>query len=396
MRVCAVWDSEYPWDVRVAKICRSLVRAGHEVHLVCRNRRREPRREVHDGISIHRLPAFPSPLNATFSFPAFLNPLWLHAVARVVREEQCDLVLVRDLPLALTGLLVGKASRRPVVLDFAENYPAMLGDFWPQNRRKPFNWIVRNPRMARAVERLAVALADHILVVVEEAAERLRALGVDDRKLSIVMNTPLPEWFRDAKSDSTRAEEGNPHFDILYLGFLDPARGVDIALRALPAVVRQIPRARLVVVGTGNHEVALRALAHQLGVADRVLFNGWVPRELTTGWIAASSVGIVPHHATESWMTTIPNKLFDYMVFGKPVLVSDARPVRRIVEAERCGLVFRDRDVTDFTEQLIQLAGPALRRALGSNGRQAVLERYNWEADEKTLLAGLEETLKGH
>lgn len=391
MRICKVWDDEYPWDVRVEKICRSLVSAGHQVHLVCRNRRREAIHEIRDGISIHRLRPLCRPLDAPLTFPAFFNPVWLSAIARVVRQQDCNLILVRDLPLALAGILVGRVTGRPVALDFAENYPAMLQDFWPRNRRQPFNWFARNPWLAGWVERIATRLADHILVVVQESFDRLRQLGVEPGRLSIVMNTPLPERFSGREPVALAAEASNPHFDIVYLGLLDPARGLETAIRAMPAITAKISNARLVIIGDGNHKNHLQDLALRTGNADRIHFKGWIPYDRAHEWIAAAHIGIVPHVTTVSWMTTIPNKLFDYMALGKPVVVSEAQPVRRIVENEQCGLVFRHGDARDFAAQILRLAEPGLRRFFGANGRRAVLERYNWLVDERALLESIEE-----
>lgn len=392
MRICKVRDDEYPWDVRVEKICRSLVRAGHHVDLVCRNRRREAVREDRDGVAIHRLPPMPLGADGPLTFPAFGNPVWLAAIARVVRRQRSDVILVRDLPLALAGILVGRLTRRPVVLDFAENYPAMLRDFWPVNRRQPLNWVARNPAVAAAVERVAVRHADHILVVVQEALERVRDLGVPEERLSVVTNTPLPERLVGLDARAREAEAASPTFDIVYLGFLDAARGVDTAIAAMPAVVARVPAARLVVIGSGGDEARLRALALSTGVGEHIRFAGWIPYEAAYEWIARSAVGLVPHRATPSWMTTVPNKLFDYMALAKPVVVSDARPVRRIVEREECGLVFPSGDAEGLAAQVIRLLDAGLRRRLGDNGREAVRARYNWSVDEKTLLGALETT----
>ena len=388
-----VWDSEYPWDVRVEKMCRSMVRAGHQVHLLCRNRRWEPTLEKDGEFWIHRLRLMPAMVSGVLTFPAFFNPVWLTAISRVVREQDCDLILVRDLPLALAGILVGRITGRPVIFDFAENYPAMLRDFWPANRRRLFNWIVRSPRIARWVEKVAIRLADHILVVVEESKERLQRLGVEAERLSVVMNTPLPDRFMVAGEKSPEAEASNPYFDVIYLGFLELARGVETAIQAMPAIAAKIPHARLIVIGSGSQEKYLHDLARRMKIADRVVFKGWIPYDRAHDWIVASSVGIVPHVATESWMTTIPNKLFDYMALGKPVVVSDVRPAKRIVEQEKSGLVFRSQDAEDFSLQVQRLADPVLRRFLGGNGRRAVVERYQWSFSEKILLDALERSL---
>src|SRR5262245_52159294 len=119
MTICKVWDADYPWDVRVEKIWRSLIRE-YEVHLVSRNSKRLPVYESLDGLHIHRLPVMsrvPVGLQQALSFPAFFNPLWIRAIWWTARQCGARVLMVRDLPLALTSLLVGRALGVPVILD---------------------------------------------------------------------------------------------------------------------------------------------------------------------------------------------------------------------------------------------------------------------------------------
>jgi glycosyltransferase involved in cell wall biosynthesis len=108
-----------------------------------------------------------------------------------------------------------------------------------------------------------------------------------------------------------------------------------------------------------------------------------------------SDIGLVPHHATESWNTTIPNKLFDYMSMGKPVIVSNAKPTQRIVEEERCGKVFREQDPDDLSRAIVELSDDVTREEMGQRGRDAVATRYNWSVDEERLLRALEVAVTG-
>jgi glycosyltransferase involved in cell wall biosynthesis len=128
-------------------------------------------------------------------------------------------------------------------------------------------------------------------------------------------------------------------------------------------------------------------------VSNGVEFRGWMDYEDALTYLARCDVGLVPHHVTESWQTTIPNKLFDYMSIGKPVLVSNARPAERIVREEGCGLVFPDRDAGALAEAIVALADPAVREACGQRGRDAIRRRYHWEADERRLLAAISNTV---
>jgi glycosyltransferase involved in cell wall biosynthesis len=392
MTICKVWDADYPWDVRVEKVSRSLGRE-HEVHLVCRNVKRRPVREQHDRLHIHRLPVMswaPARLHAALGFPAFFNPVWIRAIGRTVRRQRARVLVVRDLPLALTAVLVGRIARIPVVLDMAENYPAMIQDVWDAGRARLGDRLVRNPRLIGLVERLAVRLVDHILVVVDESRDRLAALGVPAHKMSVVMNTPTLERWHEVP---TRASHPPPSpadpLVIAYLGLLEAPRGLRTAIRAMREVRRRIPQARLMVIGSGRDAAGFREDARQAGVSDAVEFLGWLDYAEALRRLQACDIGLVPHHATTSWQTTIPNKLFDYMSLGKPVIVSDARPTKRIVTEEGCGLVFPDRDASALAEAIVALGDPALREACGRRGREAIAARYNWEADERRLLGAI-------
>ena len=391
--LCKVWDADYPWDVRVEKICRSLGRE-HEVHLVSRNLRRRSKFERYDGLHIHRLPVvpwLPDRLNAAMNFPAFFNPLWIRAILQTVRRCEARVLLVRDLPLALTSLLVGRLCRIPVVLDLAENYPAMIQDVWDSGRALIGDRLVRNPRLVRLVERIAVRHADHILVVVEESRERLLELGVPSSKMTVVMNTPELDRREEGVLEGGGGFEPRRRDDLLlvYLGLLEVPRGLGTAILAMREVRRQLPRARLLVIGSGRDEGFFREQARAAGVAECVEFRGWVPYAEALAHLSRCDVGLVPHHVTESWQTTIPNKLFDYMSLGKAVIVSNARPTERIVTQERCGLVFPDRDATALAEAIVALRDPSVREKCGRRGREAVHRRYNWEADEPRLLGAI-------
>lgn len=132
-----IWDGDYPWDIRVEKFCSALIEAGNEIHLVCRNLARRPREELYEGIHLHRLPFLPrwlGRLNAPFTFPAFFNPIWLANMYRHARAHACEVIIVRDLPMAPAAVLIGWLTRRPVIMDMAECYPEMLRSRWQHQR----------------------------------------------------------------------------------------------------------------------------------------------------------------------------------------------------------------------------------------------------------------------
>jgi len=398
MIICHIWDSDYPWDVRVEKICDSLAKK-HTVHLVCRNSKRRPRYERAQHLHIHRLPFLSERfggLNNLIGFPAFVNPLWIYEIWRTIRQTKTELIIVRDLPLALTAIGIGRLMGIPVVLDMAENYPAMIQDLWNRQGFSTLNLLVRNPSAIRLVERLTIRWCDHIVVVVEESRERLVSLGVSAAKISLVINTPTSARWVDLPALQDGLVSRRPNTLILvYLGLLEWARGIETAIRAIPLVRERIPGVKLLIVGSGRHEDDFRALVERLQLDKHVEFLGWLDYSAAIRVIRESDIGLVPHHATESWNTTVPNKLFDYMSMGKPVIVSNAKPTERIVREERCGVVFTEREAEDLARAILALQHHTTREEMGQCGKDAVAKKYNWAVDEERLFQALEATVEG-
>jgi glycosyltransferase involved in cell wall biosynthesis len=143
------------------------------------------------------------------------------------------------------------------------------------------------------------------------------------------------------------------------------------------------------IVGTGSMSASLSDLARALDVSDVVIFHGWQSQPKMRNIILKSDVGVVPHRVTAHTSTTLPNKIYDYMALGRPVVVSDAPALQHLVVSANCGLVFRDQDPNSLLECLLKLRASELRRELGANGRLAVSESMNWSIDEAVILAAI-------
>lgn len=390
MRICKIWDSEYPWDVRVEKVSRALSAAGHEVHLVARNRRAEPILETTPGLTIHRLASWKwaGRLGNASMFPAFFNPRWLNAITATARDTRADLLLCRDLPLAPTAVWAGRRLGRRVVLDMAENYPAMTQSLWDAGVQKRWDWLVRNPRMVSAVERWVLRHIDHVLVVVEESRDRLIGLGVPEERITIVGNTPALDRLRAVPPKVHR--DGAP-LRLIYLGLLEAPRGLEVVLRGLAACRQNGMAVELAIIGEGRERTAFEALSAELRLDSSVVqFRGFVPYDSAVIALQQADIGLVPHLANPSWNTTIPNKLFDYMAAGLAVITSDAKPAARVVRETGAGEVYPDRDPEALAAAVARLADVAHRARCGAQGREAVARRYNWENDSARLVAAIE------
>ncbi|MEX1258871.1 MAG: glycosyltransferase family 4 protein [Gemmatimonadota bacterium] len=399
MRVLKLWTSEYPWDVRVEKVCQALTAGGHAVHLLARNRTRDALRETFPECVVHRMRPWSRlgrRMDAASQFPAFCNPRWMRHILKVGRAEQVDLILCRDLPLAPAAVWAGRRLGVPMVLDMAENYPAMIRDLWLTGATRFGDTLVRNPRAVEAVERWTVRRAGHIVVVVEESRDRLVALGVPPDRITVVGNTPSASRLDRFPFPRPRDEEPRGRLEVVYLGLLEKARGVGTAIEAVALCRDRGVPVGFTIIGDGRGRQAFEEDATALGLTgDEIRFRGFLPYDEALDIVAGADVGLIPHLAHESWNSTIPNKLFDYMSAGLTVLASDARPTRRVIEETGCGLWFRSGDAEHLAEQMEALWRSETRKAHAGAGRAAIRDRFNWETDGARLVAALEGLARG-
>ncbi len=388
MRIGIVYHgSEFPPSERIEKIAASLISAGHTIFLLCNNDGRFPKdEETVSGVHVLRLrPHLPNrKLNRAMKLPAFFNPFWVVQLRNMVARFGIEALHVVDIPLSLLALGVGRLYRIPVVLDMWENYPEAL-KLWSQT-----DWtthFIRNYHVARAVESYVIGRVRHVITVVEEQKERLVAKGVPEQRISVVTNAIDPGLFcLTAVRSDTCLDADASRYKVLYVGGITCERGLDDLIRAVPLAVGRIPELRLYIAGKGNDEPRLRKLVAEQGLSDYVRFLGWLPFEDIQSFVLKSDLCTVPHISSDFINTTVPNKLFQYMFLAKPVLVSDAKPLARIVREAGCGFVFQSRNPSDAAARIIEAYESRGTPEIGERGRQAVLRSYTWEKVEPELL----------
>ena len=147
MSICYIYQDKYPWDIRVDKEVSTFNENKYETHIVSRGGYGLPLIEkIFPHVYVHRLNVNSiKNINNIMNFPAFFSPFWLMKIFDVIKKFEVKLIIVRDLPLGPAAILAGKIKHIPVIIDMAENYPAMIQDTWKY--RGPFiqDYLIRNP-----------------------------------------------------------------------------------------------------------------------------------------------------------------------------------------------------------------------------------------------------------
>jgi glycosyltransferase involved in cell wall biosynthesis len=389
----------YPEDIRVTKESSALIQAGFEVHLLCQCQPGQVSYEVLDsGIHVHRVKI---ERNETGTFPAHRKVQalvrnlkidrprddWRQAIKQFVSDARIDVLHCHDLPALPVACEVAHDCSVPIVADLHENWPGFtITDIdqlpaWKRVLRR------RLYRQWKQLEKTFLPQCSRVVVVVEEAAQRVSdSCRVRANDLVVVSNT------EDA---STLLDEEEPFIDrfpgrwtATYVGGIGPHRGIDTSIRAAAIAGREIPGFQLAVVGPSELQIPrLERLIHQAGADDYVTVIRKVPSAQVPAYIRSSEVCLVPHNDTEHTNTTVPHKLFQYMLLERPVLVSDCPPLERIVRAAGCGEVFRRNDAEHMAEQLVKMySNPQQLGAWASQGACSASADFSWENDATRLV----------
>jgi glycosyltransferase involved in cell wall biosynthesis len=174
---------------------------------------------------------------------------------------------------------------------------------------------------------------------------------------------------------------------VLYVGGVMPYRGLEQLISAM----QELPDAHLVCLGSGGGSTAeIEDRIRGAGIAARAHLIPPVPSEDVVPYAASATVGVsIVQPASLSYRLALPNKLFQYMAAGIPVVASDFPDVRDAVEGSGAGFVVDPEDPAAVAACLRRLIDdPALARSMGENGRRAVTERFNWAQSARELLRG--------
>ena len=215
--------------------------------------------------------------------------------------------------------------------------------------------------------------ARHLITVCQALKDRLVDLGVSSEKVSVFRNGVDLEAFRpgDRQKQRMALNVSNPLF--VSVGHLIERKGHHLVIEALS----KVPDAELLIVGTGPEEAALRQLADQLGLKDRVRFLGQRPHhELKSLYGAADA--LVLASSREGWA----NVLLEAMACGTPAIATDVWGTREVVGPKQSGILVPNRDAIAIAGAMTALlADPPLR-----SETRAYAEQFSWQETTQNQL----------
>ena len=237
-------------------------------------------------------------------------------------------------------------------------------------------------RLTRRLETHALRKAAHVFTICEGLRKDIAGRGIAASKVTVIPNAVDIDKFEPGGTPDAALKSRLGLQDAVVLGFIGSFyayEGLDLLLAALPALLQQRPDARVLLVGGGPQEAALKAQAQQLGVADKVVFTGRVSHADVQRYYDLIDVLTYPRHSMRLTELVTPLKPLEAMAQGRLLVASDVGGHQELIRHGETGMLFRAGSADALAAAVLDLLArseqwPVLRAA----GRRFVERERNW------------------
>jgi len=389
-----------PGGTRHHELARSLVQRGHTVSIIASpisyltgSRRSDQKAFImhsqpEAGIHLMRCNTYHalhrSFIHRVFSFFGFMVSSFIAGLG----VRKVDLVWGTSPPIfqGFTAWLLAGFKGVPFLFE--------VRDLWPEFAIAV--GVLTNKTLIRLslwLERFLYRHADRVIINSPGFEEHVRQRGA--RQVDLVPNGADPAMFNpDDRGETFRAlHHLNDNYVLLYAGAHGMSNDLGVLLEAARLLADQ-PHIQIVLLGDGKEKANLQGQAAALGLTN-VSFIASVPKEAMTGAMAAADACVAILKPVEAYKTTYPNKVFDYMCAGRPVVLAIDGVIRQVVEAADCGFFTQPGDPQALAAAVRSLASnPQRSREMGLNGRRYIEANFN-RPRLAARLAGIMEDMLG-
>lgn len=369
MRICMLLHKSVVHDSRVRREAKSLALAGHEVTVVHLPRERHAEDRTLDGFRVVCATP-PAWVRRALPFQAYRLAFLAGFVRHAVRGRP-DAVHAHDAPMLAPGLLASRLRHARLVYDSHE-----LATGVPYRERF---W----GALVAGIERIALPCCAAVVTVSDGIADRLQERYRLRNRPAVVRNVPDVEGCAGGTAGLRERLGVGPAPLVLHQGALAPGRGCETVVSA----IARIPDAHLVFLGDSwpGYGGAVERFAEDTGVRERVHFVPSVPIEDLIPHTREADVGVsLLSDDCENHRLALPNKVFEYIAAGVPMVVSNLPELRALVERHGVGRTCDPADPTDVARALEETLADT--GALRERVEEAATE-LNWTREAGRLLA---------
>ncbi|HJW89600.1 MAG TPA: glycosyltransferase family 4 protein [Anaerolineales bacterium] len=372
-----------PGGTRHHELARFLATRGHQVTVIASpvsyltGVARTPhipwveRQDGGPGVTVLRAYTFPalhrSFVHRVFSFLSFM----FSSLVIGLGVRQVDLVWGTSPPIfqGATAWSLARVRRVPFLFEVRDLWPAFAIAVG----------VLKQPaliRMSEWLERFLYRQADQVIVNSPGFQEHVQARGA--QRVTLVPNGAEASMFQpDAGGEAFRQKHGlEGRFVVMYAGAHGMSNDLETVLAAADQL-RALDELAIVLLGDGKEKPALMAQAAEMGLTN-VRFLAPIPKTEIPEALAAADACLAILKPVAMYATVYPNKVFDYMAAGRPVILAIQGVIREVVEQAGAGLPVSPGDAPALAAAIRQLAqDQESGRVMGARGRQAVEQLFD-------------------
>ncbi len=381
-----------PGGTRHHEFARTFVQQGHAVTVITgqvsylTGEKRESRRWIERELDAYGVEIIRCRSLASWhdSFPArmvnFISFMILAFFAGL-RVRQVDLVWATTPPMfqSLSSLWIAGLRRKPLLLE--------VRDLWPYFAIEV--GVLKNPvliRLSRWLERKLYRRSDLVVINSPGYLEHVKQRGA--RWVELVPNGVDTAMFAAESSEHPlRTALGlEKAFILLYAGAHGMSNDLETVLSAAQILLDQA-QIHIVLLGGGKEKPNLRRQANELGLTN-VHFVPPVGKQSVAAWMVDADACLGILRAVPAYKTTYPNKVFDYMAAGKPVILAIDGVIREVIESSGGGIYVKPGDAQAIAQAVLTLAhDPDTTASMGRAGRAYVRDHFERKQQASTMLA---------
>jgi glycosyltransferase involved in cell wall biosynthesis len=307
------------------------------------------------------------------------------AALRAARGFAPDLIYQRHTAFNVSGAILSRALRRPLVLEFNSS-EVWKGRFWGG---------LRLERAADLVERINLYAADRVIVVSRVLRDELVSRGFPAAKIVVNPNAVDTAVFRPDLSGQHIRQQLGATSDVVigFSGTFGAWHGIPTLAAALPLVLQARPDARWLLLGDGPLRPLVDQAVDGTPFADRVARVGMQPHSQMPEYLAACDVLVSPHgkQSDGGEFFGSPTKLYEYMAMGRPIVASHLGQIAEVLADGESALLAPPDDPEALASAIVRLIDDScLRARLGQTARAAAEARHTWQQNAARVLACLE------
>lgn len=368
-----------PGGTRSYWIANELIKRGYEVTMISSSLFTSEKKTIknEDGINVIYLNApYKNTMGVFRRFISFMQ-FMIRATCVALKQKDIELVIATSTPLTIgfPALVLGFVKKTPFIFE--------VRDLWPEVPIQMGG--LKNPilkKLAISLEKYIYKKAEHIIALSPGMKYGIVKAGIPSEKISMIPNMAKIDkfWPRDINEDIFKEYSLKPDtFKVIHFGSMNIANGLDYILNAVIFLNQQMNENSIEFIFLGDGRDKYRCIEIvKKNKLKNVHFFKKVPMDITSELVNLCHASLVTFLNLPILSTNSPNKLFDSLSAGKPIIVNSNGWTKDMVEKYNIGAYVNPEKPEELAKLIIEWKNnPELVKQMGQNARKLAIEKYD-------------------